>query len=192
MPSKVLICVLCGPERTQWVNPRLVATLLRTVQDHRFAVDVEFIYGAHGVDRARNLAVDKARDKQADWCVMIDNDMTCNDPLGILSEAIEQQLDVVAVSSGISKTEGSYQPNVDLAGDRCGNFMRVSNAGAGVLMLRSSVWQKMPKAPLFLWTSDCGEDVYFCRLAQAAGFKLWTHASLAGHLKTVDIAALIH
>lgn len=160
-------------------------------RSQRFAVAVEFIFGSHGVDRARNVAIDKAREQQADWLIQIDNDMVCNDPLGILAEADALALDIVAVSAGISKAEGSYQPNVDLAGERKGNFMRVSNAGAGVLMLRSSVWQKMPKAPLFVWSSEVGEDVYFARLAQAMGFTIWTHASLAGHLKTVDITSLL-
>ena len=189
---RVLVCVLCGPERHHWINPRLAATLLRVVQDQRFTVDVEFIYGAHGVDRARNLAIEKAREKRADWCIQIDNDVTCNDPLDILAEADKAGLDIVTVSLGISKAEGTYQPNVDLTGERCGRFMRVSNAGAGVLMIRSSVWGKLPSnASLFLWTADCGEDVFFCRIAQGLGFKLWTHASLAGHLKTVDITGLL-
>jgi glycosyltransferase involved in cell wall biosynthesis len=187
----VLICVLCGPERHNWVNPRLVATLLRTVRDQRFVVEVEFIYGSHGVDRARNLAIDKAREKQADWCIQIDNDMTIADPLGILSDANANALDIVSVGAGISKTEGTYQANVDLTGERCGNFMRLSNAGSGVLMIRSSVWQKIPKAALFVCTADCGEDVYFANFVQTLGFKLWTHASLAGHLKTVDITSLL-
>jgi glycosyltransferase involved in cell wall biosynthesis len=157
----------------------------------RFAVTVDFIFGSHGIDRARNIAIDKARDQHADWLIQIDNDMTCNDPLGILAEAGALALDIVAVSAGISKTEGTYQANVDLAGERRGNFMRITNGGAGVLMVRSSVWQKMPKAPLFVWSSDCGEDVYFARLAQGFGFTIWTHASLAGHLKTVDISSLL-
>lgn len=189
--TKVLVCVLCGPERNGWINPRLCETLLRMPRSQRFAVTVEFIYGSHGVDRARNIAIDKAREQQADWLIQIDNDMTIGDPLSILAEADALALDIVAVSAAISKAEGSYQANVDLAGERRGNFMRVSSAGAGVLMLRSSVWQKMPKAPLFLWSSDCGEDVYFARLAQGFGFTIWTHASLAGHLKTVDISSLL-
>ena len=189
--TKVLIAVLCGPERNGWINPQLCDTLLRMSRSQHFAVTVEFIFGSHGVDRARNVAIDKAREQNADFLIQIDNDMTCTDPLAILAEADALALDIVAVSAGISKGEGSYQPNVDLAGERRGNFMRVSNAGAGVLILRSSVWQKMPKAPLFLYTAEVGEDVYFCRLAQGLGFTIWTHASLAGHLKTVDISSLL-
>lgn len=189
--SHVLVCILCGPERHHWINPELVRTLLRMQNDSRFAVEFEFIYGAHGVDTARNLAIDKARAKQADWCVQIDNDMTCNDPLDILSEAHTLGLEIVAVSCGISMAENDYRPNVNLQGERCGNFMRVSNAGADVLMVKSAVWSKLPNGPLFVWSSACGEDVYFCRLAQAANFKLWTHASLAGHLKTVNLSSLL-
>ena len=187
----VLVCVLCGPERDHWINPRLVVTLLKMQSDNRFTVEIEFIHGMHGIDRARNLAIDKAREIQADWLMQIDNDISHAAPLDVLAEANGAGLDIIAVSSGLSLKEGTYQPNVDLAGDRCGNFMRVSNAGAGLLMIRSSVWNKLPKGPLFVWSADCGEDVYFARLAQALGFKLWTHASLADHFKTVNITSLL-
>jgi hypothetical protein len=188
----VVIAVLCGPERHQWVNPRLTATLLRCVQDQRFTVNVEFVYGFHGVDRARNLAVDKAREAQADWLIQIDNDQTVNSPLDILAEANAASFDIVSVSCGILTAEGAFRPNCDFAAETVGNFRRVTAAGAGVLLIRSAVWQKFPpKAALFEWSAAAGEDVHFCRLAQSAGFKLWTHASLAGHLKTVDLTPFL-
>jgi glycosyltransferase involved in cell wall biosynthesis len=184
--------VLCGPERHQWVNPRLTATLLRCVKDERFTVSIEFIFGAHGVDTARNLALDKAREQQADWCVMLDNDITCNDPLGILAEANAANLDIVSVGYGISMADGDFRPSVNFAAEYAGSFRRITAAGAGVLLIRSAVWQKFPpKAALFEWSAAAGEDVHFCRLAQSAGFKLWTHASLAGHLKTVDLSPFL-
>jgi len=183
---KVLICILCGPERHHWVNPQLVATLLRTLKDKRFETDIEFIFGSHGIDVARNLSVEKARQKQVDWCIQFDNDMMCNDPLGILAEAEAARLDIVALSAGIIGTGGAIEPNVAFAGERCGNFMRVSAAGAGVLMIHSRVWAALPK--LF---EGNHEDVHFCQIAQAAGFKVWTHASLAGHLHSVDLTAYL-
>jgi hypothetical protein len=189
---KVLIALLCGPERGQWINPRLTATLLRCVKDERFDVSIEFIFGAHGVDRARNLAVDKAREWKADWLVQIDNDQTINAPLTIIAEANAANLDIIAVGYGISMGDGDYRPSVNFAAEITGNFRRITAAGAGVLMLNSRVWQKFPKdAALFQWTADCGEDVFFCRLAQAAGFKMWAHNTLAGHLKTVDLSSLL-
>jgi hypothetical protein len=158
---------------------------------------IDMVVGAHGVDRARNLAVDRARERQVDWLVMLDNDVTCPNLLNILGEADSAGLDVVSVAYGINIGDGNaanHSFSVTLVDPReqCGNFLRINNCGAGVLMIRRTVWEKLATAPLFQWTQECGEDVYFARLVQAAGFKLWTHSSLAGHLHTTDITALVH
>ena len=184
MKPKVLITPLCGPERSAWINPRLCASLLRAVKDPRFDTDVELIYGSHGIDTARNLAIDKARQKQVSWNVQIDNDMVCENLLSVLAEADTAERHVVAVAYGITAPSGNLEPSVVFTGKRHQNFMQVTAAGAGVLMISSKVWQALP----VLFEGN-HEDVHFCRIAQAAGFQIWTHASLAGHLHTVDLTA---
>lgn len=179
---KVLVCILCGPERHQWLNPMLVQSLLRVAQDQRFDVEMFFAFGVHGVDEARNLCIDTARQKNVDWCIQIDNDVMCENPLGILRDSIDSHLDIVAVSYGLVMEHGAVAPSVDLTGERLGNFMRVKAAGAGVLMIRRIVWEKLPV--LFKGNR---EDAHLCQLAQGAGFKIWTHASLAGHLHSTDV-----
>ena len=185
---RVLIAPLCGPERSGWINPLLANTLVHIVTDQRFIVEIEFIFGAHGVDVARNLAVQKARQKNAEWVVMVDNDMTVNDPLGILTEAIANHLDIVAVSAGILAANGAVEPNVAFheGRERCGNFARLATAGAGVLLIRRPVWEALP----VLFEGN-NEDTHFCKLAQGAGFKIWTHGSLAGHLHSIDLSQLV-
>jgi hypothetical protein len=188
---KVLIAVLCGPERHQWVNPSLVGTLIAASHDPRFAVEVAFMNGAHHAEEGRNTCVVAARAKQVDWLVQIDNDMTCPAVLSILTEANTAGLDIVSVAAGMIRSENVFKVNVSTPMERCGNFSRVNHAGAGILMIRSSVWSKLSGAPLFVWDNEVGEDGYFCRLANAADFKVWAHDRLAGHLKTTDITALL-
>lgn len=198
----VLITVLVGTERQGWVNPALALSLITMSHDPRFALDIQLVC-ASPVDHARNLCISKARTADADWLISIDNDVVphCS-PLDILSEATAEQ-EIISLSYGVSMDGGnSYRLATHHTGDGTftGNFLPVSNIGAGVLMLRSAVWTKIPRGPWFRWVTGqdellspeggCGEDVFFCRLAQVEGFKLWTHKRLAGHLKTADLTGI--
>lgn len=196
--SKVLIAPMCGLERSGWLNPTLITSLVAMSRDSRFDVEIELALGLSPVDYARNTCVVAARAKQATWLWMVDNDQTlpqCN-PLDILAEA-GPQVDVIGLSTGISKDAGrSFQLNCDfIPGMADGNFMGVSKVGGGVLILRNTVWSRLPKGPWFrtvqnddeLRSVKQGEDLFFCDIARAAGLRLWTHRAGCGHLKTTDI-----
>jgi hypothetical protein len=193
---KVLIAPLCGIERSGWLNPTLLLSLVQMTHDPRFDVSIELAFGLSPVDYARNTAVVAARTKQFDWLLMVDNDQTLpTSPLDVIAEAGPQQ-DVVGLLAGCSKDGRSFQLNCDfIPGMTDGNFRAVSKIGSGVIMLRSSVWTRIPKGPWFttqqsddeLRSFKQGEDLSFCDLARAAGLKLWTHRSDCGHLKTADV-----
>lgn len=197
---RVLICVLTGAERHQWVNPRLSMTLVNMTHDPRFQVQLDWV-DAKPVAHARNLCMSKARSLKSDWVVMVDNDIAPVDPLTVLAQAQEHSLDIVGLTAGVS-IDGKLRFATALNDQREGNFLGVDLIGAGCLMVRSSVWSKIRKGPWFKWESGDdellsaegghGEDVHFCNLARAAGFRLWTHTQLAGHLHTVDLTTLIH
>jgi hypothetical protein len=70
-------------------------------------------------------------------------------------------------------------------------------------MVNRKVWEKIPTGPWFRWQygdgEECldrgkngsGEDVYFCRLAQQHGFRVWTSRKfLAGHYRTVHLTGM--
>jgi hypothetical protein len=140
------------------------------------------------------MAINKVREQQSDWLVMVDNDQTCPQLLDIVAEANAAQLDVVNVACAIPAPENNQAVGINVqfcaSGERVGNFSRIQLGGSGVMMIRSNVWSLMP-SPLFIWDDVSGEDYNFCRMATASGFKLWTHGILAGHLKTVDITGLV-
>ena len=184
--------MLAGSERQHWVNPQLADCLIKFSHDKRFAgIGIGFLHGAHGPAYARNMAITKAKETNVDWLVQIDNDQSCPQLLDILCEADAARLDIVSVACG-AEISGSVRLNVQLdpSGERNGNFLRIVQGGSGVLLLRRSVWERIP-APLFVWDDNLGEDVRFCQVASASGFKLWTHTSLAAHFHSVDLTSLV-
>ena len=185
--------VLAGPERSHWVNPKLAESLIGFSHDKRFAeIGIGFLHGAHGPAFARNMAIAKAKELNADWLVQIDNDQSCPQLLNILSEADAARLDIVSVACGGWSDNGSVVLNVQVIpnGERIGNFMRISRGGSGLLLIRRNVWDRIP-APLFVWDDVQGEDINFCALASASNFKLWTHVSLADHFHSTNLTAQV-
>ena len=197
---KVLIALLCGSERDRWINPGLVRALLPLQRDPRFEVEVTFVHDCFPVSAARNAAVDSARGK-FDWLLMVDNDMTLPEkPCTILDILFNAgtNVDVLGLAAGVNQN-GFMLNLVASRGITEGMLLGgVHRVGSGVIALRSSVWQKLPKGPWFKTTYadgeignvSEGEDWYFCRIAEAAGLKLWSAKVCAGHLHTVDLTPL--
>lgn len=198
--QKVLVAVLCGSERQNWLCPGLVRALLQMSNDARFAVEIELIYSLTPADFARNTAVTMARKRNADWLLMIDNDTSPTaDPLALIQSA-PSNADVVAMPYG-SNFGDKYTVAVEfLPGVASGDFLGVKSIGTGCMALRSSVWQKIPKGPWFKIVSDetsevyrplFSADIYFCNLARAAGMSIWLHRSAgAAHYHTVNVTDL--
>jgi len=195
--TRILVKPLCGTERGNWLNPTLITSLIAMSHDQRFDVTVEPAFGMAPVDYARNTCVATARDRGFDWLLMIDNDQAV--PVSLLDIVAEAgpQIDVVALACGIGSKDGhSFMLNADFIRDKAiGNFMGISKAGSGVMLLRNSVWRTFPKGPWFVTEQNNdelrslkqGEDIFFCGLCCAAGLQLWTHRMGCGHLKTADI-----
>lgn len=201
MPEKpkVVIYLLTGTERTQWINPELTKMIFQMGRDQRFDVQLETIKDARPVEVARNVGVALARDRGFDWIVQIDNDnflLSPQTPLDII--ASNRHYDVIGCRYGVGKREtgyGLYPPQ---------GQNPIVEMGGGVLMIRSTVWQKIPKGPWFKWeysdsetlaqqlgNGGCGEDVHFCRLALKHGLTIGVSDVLAGHYKTTDATALV-
>jgi hypothetical protein len=97
----VLITVLCGIERQNWINPQLCTQLINMNRDSRFTVETEWMVDARPIYYARNVCVSQARAQQADWNIQIDNDMMLPfNPLDILQEATARQ-DIISLSAGV-------------------------------------------------------------------------------------------
>jgi hypothetical protein len=194
---RVLVCVPCGAERDRWINPLLFESLLTMPLDGRYAAFIEIAYGANSYETARNACIKRARDTGAEWLVMIDNDMIL---LGnfddILLQTIATGKAVVGLPSAspmLHRDVRALTPQDD--GLRDGDFQQTEHVGAAVLIVSSEVWRAIPRGPWFRWltnddelrTMKTGEDYAFCELVREHGLTVWSHRSMAGHLKTTDI-----
>jgi hypothetical protein len=146
------------------------------------------------VEHARNLCIVNARERKADVCIQIDNDMTLpHNFADIVHESFVSGKAVVSLPCGIIQAEGPKMVPID-NGDVDGNFRETVCAGGGVLIISSEVWRVIPRGPWFRWLAnndetlslDTGEDYHFCNLVRAHGLTVWVYRCEAGHLKTSD------
>jgi hypothetical protein len=201
MKPKVLVCVLTGLERHDWLSPWLCESLLELQRDTRFDLTVKMANHPFRVEHARNMGVSDAREMNADALLMIDNDNAPPAKFGdILHDALTTGKHVVMLSYGVW-LHGADRPEIipEDNGPRDGNFRVTGCAGAGVTILSSEVWRVIPRGPWFKYltnddemqTQQLGEDYYFCEFVQSHGIKVWTHQRLAGHLKTADATRVV-
>ena len=83
---KVLVCILTGVERQNWINPDLSMNLVQMARDSRFDVDYFPVRDFRPYEAARNTTIHTARQLNADFLISFDNDnfvTRCN-PLDIM------------------------------------------------------------------------------------------------------------
>jgi hypothetical protein len=204
MRPKVLITLLTGTERQNWINPELSLQLFNLGRDPRFDVEVANVKDAHPVEVARNHTIKLARDHKFDWLVSFDNDnfMLQGSPLDIIAAAGARQ-SVIGLTYGTKAREAVFNifPPPACGGQIEGPFQEVPAVAGGVLIIHRKVWETIPTGPWFRWhygadetlkDNGCGEDIWFCHLVRKHGFAVWTHRELlAGHFRSVDLTGMI-
>ena len=150
--------------------------------------------------RARNAIVAAAQQANADWLLMIDDDMIINpeatfgvsDRYQFLETLIAHDKDLCGVryyqrggdcaAVLMAKTgEKGYRFLRD--DEIAGGLQRVDVAGGGCLLIKMRVFDRLT-IPYFAPEHDFGTDIQLCRQAAAAGFEVWADTSIElGHLK---------
>lgn len=206
--QKVLVCVPCVRERDGWVNPALCTNLLTIAADQRYIVEVEMVLEKRPYHYARNYCVSLARERAADWLLMVDNDQAFTlNPLTVLSDAGADKYVIgfpTFMGQDIFETDGKmFQVNLGIKPIQeqkiDGQFYTVSGIGGAGLLINHRIWEEIP-GPWFLWeinptelaeTAKQGsEDIYFCRLVQKHGFDIWAHTAMMSHLKTTEVTMI--
>lgn len=135
----------------------------------------------HGVDRARNRAVEIAEHYDADYLFMQDNDCWYQQPdrerpgLAIASLLVAMEEHDCAAAGLVYALRGA--PVVNVAPTIPGSSYRAEKLGAGTLLLDMRKLAKVPR-PLFRFVASddglksVGEDIYFCRLLHQHGLSI--------------------
>jgi hypothetical protein len=154
--------------------------------------------GGHPLDQSRNALILKALELKAEWLFFLDSDVIVPD--GGLEKLISRGTPLISGlykqkpfngalwSCGLRDKEGfSFTSFSDWKDE----LITADVTGAGCLLIHHTVIERIskmfPKLPWFQWCNGrgykeegfpdplmykCGEDLYFCLLAQAAGFQL--------------------
>ena len=91
---KLLICLLCGPERYQWPAPHLIFRFIEAARLRDVDVEVRLIFGVYGYAEARNYAGEMFLSSDAAYVLTLDNDNV--PPAGFISRV----LDFIALAVG--------------------------------------------------------------------------------------------
>jgi hypothetical protein len=165
-PKTVLICVLCGGERHQWINPWIHYASLSWNMDPR-VLSGEFrlrhvpCYGAQNHEAARNLCAETLYHKGDDFLIMIDNDTNLRQKNRLINlvDLPALDLDVVGVPVPVIKMndekkgvyanaythlgDGTYQTSTmeDLsrAMERDGGLLERDGLGGAVMCIKREV-----------------------------------------------------
>ena len=197
MNAPVMISVLAGNRRDEWVNPYLMQAVLAATQDsrHQRGVGVDVTIDVKPVAHARNATVAKFLQSGCGWLCMIDNDQFPRFPiLDLIKAAEDAGKSIVSVPTPILTKNGTVAWNVENPEAKAwyqqlpAGWFCVNRAGAGMLCVRRSVFDKLPHP----WFSGVYEDLAFCEHAAAHGFKVWSNSNYcSSHLWTVDMFGLV-
>lgn len=202
--SHVVVAVLTGEERQGWVNPHLSTVLMALAFDGRFRLTYLTLHSHYPVSAARNQGVREAIARDADWLVMIDNDIA---PPFELADAIAKAPfigDIIALpyfvmlERGLLLCVGKLEDGIMkpyAPGELPANgWSRIEMAGTGCMIISRKVLSEMTQ-PVFEILTDAeigqkmSEDLVFTRRATKEGFTIWTNPDLmCGHYRTSDLA----
>lgn len=205
-PLKLRIEVLCGIERTAWVNPFLIGGILG-LRTESIKTEISFSIDQRPVEFARNTAAASALRTGADWLLMADNDQVITQNFSALVQEANTNpaVDVVCGYSWIVKgrlVANVWQDARSLIPERLilednPGFQEIEQGGSGVILIRRKVLETVPApwfhTPLNSQTGEIvdGEDAYFCKKAREHGFRIHTHAHFpCDHLKTVSLRSV--
>lgn len=147
--------------------------------------------------RARNAMVTGAIQVQADYLLMLDDDMILSpyrtaEAYDFIDTLVKHNKDIVGAL--YFQRMGNYMPVAMVkSGERGyrflredeldGGLQRVDVVGGGAMLVRMKVFDRLPQ-PYFAPEHEFGTDVQLCRAAADKGFEIWLDSSIElGHVK---------
>ena len=186
------------------------SAFLRMISQQRLEWSVREHVNKFAVDVARCECVAEARRGNADFLIMVDDDVVGDERALLLPQH------AVPVVSGLVPTWkmgrfhwAAYDLGPDgafysIAGDRLkngGKLLRVYATGGALLCIRKDVLNNRALAPLFTLDRESdgtmrifgGEDIMFCRKLHEREIPIYVDSTILGeHMGTIDMAATMY
>lgn len=181
------------------IEIQCAASIIGMEREGRIGV---FCPQSYSIDASRNLIVEHALEIGYDYIMWIDSDMII--PKNTLIQLLSHDKDIVsgvyaykllptagqgrnAVAKRFKKDAKDTYEDISLSEIReSERLMEIDGVGFGCVLTKVDVFKNIKK-PWFRYTPTMGEDIYFCRKAQKAGYKVYLDTSIkCGHVGSVN------
>ena len=188
---KTLIAIPTSRE----IDIQCAASIIGMERDGRIGV---FCPQSYSIGDSRNLIVQHALEIGYDYIMWVDSDMIL--PKNTLKKLMSHDKDIVsgvyaykilggenAVAKRFVKDKVDTYEDIPLKEIReSEKLMEVDGIGFGCVLTKVDIFRNIRK-PWFKYSTKMGEDIYFCRKAQAKGYKIFLDTSiLCGHVGNVN------
>lgn len=187
---KTLIAIPTSRE----IDIQCAASIIGMEREGRIGV---FCPQSYSIGDSRNLIVEHALEIGYDYIMWVDSDMIL--PKNTLMKLMGHDKDICsgvyaykilggenAVAKRFIKDKKDTYEDVPLKEIRSKEtLMEIDGVGFGCVLTKVDIFRNIKK-PWFHYTPKMGEDIYFCRKAQKAGYKVYLDTSIkADHIGTV-------
>jgi GT2 family glycosyltransferase len=177
------------------IEIQCAASIIGMEREGRIGV---FCPQSYSIDASRNLIVEHALEIGYDYIMWVDSDMIL--PKNTLTTLMSHDKDIVsgvyaykilggenAVAKRFKKDAVDTYEDIPLKEIReSEQLMEIDGVGFGCVLTKVDMFRNIKK-PWFKYAPKMGEDIYFCRKAQAKGYKVYLDTSiLCGHIGAVN------
>lgn len=151
---------------------------------------------SYSIDASRNQIVEHALEIGYDYILWIDSDMII--PKNTLIQLLSHEKDLVSGvyaykllngKNAVAKRfkENDVYEDIPLSEIRAEEkIIEIDGVGFGCVLTKVDMFRNIKK-PWFKYSPTMGEDIYFCRKAQKAGYKVYLDTSIkCGHIGSVN------
>ena len=172
---------------------RSIKGAIKYTAEQGYGVAYTDVEGAN-ISRNRNTAVENAVKAKVHWLLFVDDDMVFEPDA--ICKLLDRDLDIVGGLCvrkvypfepvvGVICDDGKYRLLRNIT-ENLGAVLNCDGTGTAFLLIKMSVFDKLEKPYFAMPPKDdgvLGEDLYFCRKAVEAGFKIHVDSSVhVGHL----------
>lgn len=179
--------VLIGTPTAKFIEPQTYVSIYNLESN---GIETKFVaVEGYSVDTSRNMIVKEAKNQNADYILWVDSDMIL--PEDALIKLLSHGGDIVSGAYAFKdlKSQDIIAFSVDnkrIAVSEADGLTEVGGIGFGCCLTKTDIFDRLD-FPYFVFGEDYGEDIYFCRKARAAGYKIYLDPDVkCGHIGKIN------